>query len=66
MVDIRGAAHRPAAETRSADQVSAPASPSVRRLARELGVDITKVQKKLDSAKTRLSKEGGASREKQQ
>jgi pyruvate dehydrogenase E2 component (dihydrolipoamide acetyltransferase) len=42
VVDInRGA--RPVAETRSPDQPAAPASPSVRRLARELGVDINQV-----------------------
>lgn len=43
VVDInRGA--RVAAEPRPADQPAAPASPSVRRLARELGVDINQVQ----------------------
>jgi pyruvate dehydrogenase E2 component (dihydrolipoamide acetyltransferase) len=43
VVDIsRGA--RQAAEPRPADQPAAPASPSVRRLARELGVDINQVQ----------------------
>jgi hypothetical protein len=35
-------------------------------LAERDGVDISKVQKKLEGAKTRLSKEGGSSREKQQ
>jgi pyruvate dehydrogenase E2 component (dihydrolipoamide acetyltransferase) len=42
VVDInRGA--RQVAEPRQADRVAAPASPSVRRLARELGVDINQV-----------------------
>jgi pyruvate dehydrogenase E2 component (dihydrolipoamide acetyltransferase) len=42
VVDIRGGA-RHVAEARPADQPAAPASPSVRRLARELGVDINQV-----------------------
>jgi pyruvate dehydrogenase E2 component (dihydrolipoamide acetyltransferase) len=42
VVDIRGA-QRAAPEPRSPGQPAAPASPSVRRLARELGVDINQV-----------------------
>jgi pyruvate dehydrogenase E2 component (dihydrolipoamide acetyltransferase) len=42
VVDIRGA-QRHAPEPRAAGQPAAPASPSVRRLARELGVDINEV-----------------------
>jgi pyruvate dehydrogenase E2 component (dihydrolipoamide acetyltransferase) len=47
VVDInrtRQAAEPKPVEARSADQPAAPASPSVRRLARELGVDINQVQ----------------------
>jgi pyruvate dehydrogenase E2 component (dihydrolipoamide acetyltransferase) len=47
VVDInrtRQAAEPRQAEARSSDQPAAPASPSVRRLARELGVDINQVQ----------------------
>jgi pyruvate dehydrogenase E2 component (dihydrolipoamide acetyltransferase) len=44
VVDINRGAPRQAPEPRSADQPAAPASPSVRRLARELGVDINQVQ----------------------
>ncbi len=43
VVDIRGG-QRQAAEPRPAGQPSAPASPSVRRLARELGVHVDQVQ----------------------
>lgn len=43
VVDIRGG-QRQAAEPRPAGQPAAPASPSVRRLARELGVHIDQVQ----------------------
>lgn len=41
-ISVRGA--RPVAEPRAAGQPAAPASPSVRRLARELGVEIDQVQ----------------------
>lgn len=43
VVDIRGG-QRPAAEPRPANHVAAPASPSVRRLAREIGVDVNDVK----------------------
>ncbi len=43
VVDIRGG-QRQAAEPRPSGQPSAPASPSVRRLARELGVHVDQVQ----------------------
>ncbi|MFN7915101.1 MAG: 2-oxo acid dehydrogenase subunit E2 [Vicinamibacterales bacterium] len=44
VVDISARGARPVAEPRPAGQPAAPASPSVRRLARELGVEIDQVQ----------------------
>ncbi|MGE0448081.1 MAG: 2-oxo acid dehydrogenase subunit E2 [Vicinamibacterales bacterium] len=43
VVDINRAARAATPEPRPADQPAAPASPSVRRLARELGVDVNQV-----------------------